>query len=165
VDRSTAPQIFLKHVPRGDTRDQIRHRRAFIACDRRRGLSSSSFDPETREVDAVLSTGMAVRRQDWDGPYIETLAMKPQNVRMGRLNQGAMVLDAHNWAAGMGSVLGGIVPGSARLDNGSLIARIKFSRGSALAQRLAQDLADGIKMPLSLGYRVHKTIEDRSTNP
>ena len=65
----------------------------------------------------------------------------------------------------MNSVLGGIVPGSARLDNGSLIARIKFSRGSALAQRLAQDLADGIQIPLSVGYKVHRSEIDRSTNP
>jgi hypothetical protein len=49
-------------------------------------------------------------------------------------------LDSHNWLAGIGSVLGGIVPGSARLENGSLLARIKFSRGSELARRVARDL-------------------------
>jgi hypothetical protein len=76
-----------------------------------------------------------------------------------------MVLDSHNWSGGMSSVLGGIVPGSARLDNGALVARIKFSRGSALAQRLAQDLADGLQIPLSVGYKVHRTVDDRSTNP
>jgi hypothetical protein len=84
---------------------------------------------------------------------------------MGRLNQGASVLDLHNWAGGMGSVLGGIVPGTARISNGELTARIKFSRGSALAQRLAQDLADGLQIPLSIGYKVHRSEIDRSTNP
>jgi hypothetical protein len=82
-----------------------------------------------------------------------------------RLNQGASVLDSHNWMAGMGSVLGGIVPGSARLESGSLIARIKFSRGSPLAQRLAQDLADGLQIPLSVGYKIYRSTTDRSTNP
>jgi hypothetical protein len=94
-----------------------------------------------------------VRRQDWDGPFDEVLGMEPKNVRMGRLNQGAMVLDSHNWASGMSSVLGGIT------------ALIKFSRGSPLAQRLAQDLADGIQIPLSVGYRIHRNVTDRSTNP
>src|SRR5262249_47075909 len=90
---------------------------------------------------------------------------KPGNVRLARLNQGASVLDSHNWTAGMASVLGGIVPGSARLDGGALVARIKFSRGSALAQRLAQGLKDGIQIPLSVGYKVHRSETDRSTNP
>jgi hypothetical protein len=148
-------------------REVIRHRRCFISSDwQRRGLARpNGFDPETREIDAVLSTGMAVRREDWDGPFLETLGMKPENVRMGRLNQGAAVLDSHNWASGMSSVLGGIVPGSARVANGELTARIKFSRGSALAERLAQDLADGLQVPLSIGYKIHRSTTDRSTNP
>jgi hypothetical protein len=62
-------------------------------------------------------------------------------------------------------MLGGIVPGSARLENGALTARIKFSRGSELAQRVTKDLADGIQIPLSVGYKVHRTIDDRSTTP
>jgi HK97 family phage prohead protease len=127
-------------------REVIRHRRCFISSDwQRRGLSRpNGFDPETREINAVLSTGARVRRQDWDG---------------------AAVLDAHDWTSGMSSVLGGIVPGSARLDNGSLIARIKFSRGSPLAQRIAQDLQDGIQVSLSVGYKIHRSEIDRSTNP
>jgi hypothetical protein len=159
-------QIFLKHVPRGDTCDQIRHRRCFISNDwQRRGLARPNFDAESREVDAVLSTGMAVRREDWDGPFLETLGMKPENVRMGRLNQGAMVLDSHRWHEGLSATLGGIVPGSARVANGELTARIKFSRGSDLAQRITKDLADGIQIPLSIGYKIHHMVDDRSTTP
>jgi hypothetical protein len=92
------------------------------------------------------------------------LDMSPKAVRLGRLNQGAAVLDSHNWS-GIAGMLGGIVPGSARLAEGALIGRIKFSRGSALAQRIAQDLQDGIQIPLSIGYKVHETREDRRTNP
>ena len=62
-------------------------------------------------------------------------------------------------------MLGGIVPGSARLEDGALLARIKFSRGSALAQRVVRDLEDGIQIPLSAGYKVHATRDDRSTVP
>jgi hypothetical protein len=145
------------------------HRRDGFVSDElwtRRGLAKPrGYNPETREIDAIVSTGMRVRRRDWDGEFDEVLAMKPENVRLARLNQGAAVLDSHNWHQGVGAMLGGIVPGSARLENGALLARIKFSRGSALAQRIAQDLQDGIQVPLSAGYKVHATRDDRSTVP
>jgi hypothetical protein len=107
---------------------------------------------------------MRVRRQDWDGPFA-VLAMRPENVRMGRLNQGAAVLDSHAWHQRLSAMLGGIVPGSARLEDGALVARIKFSRDSALAQLVMHDLQDGIQIPLSAGYKVHRSTTDRSTNP
>jgi hypothetical protein len=132
----------------------------------RKGLARPrGYDPETREIDAVLSTGAAVRRRDWDGEFDEVLGMKPENVRLARLNQGAAVLDSHNWHQGLAAMLGGIVPGSARLENGALLARIKFSRSSPLAQRIAQDLQDGIQIPLSAGYRIHASRDDRTTVP
>jgi hypothetical protein len=159
---------LLRHI-KPVAREVIQYRHGFISDEHwlRRGLSKPrGYDVETREIDAVLSTGARVRRQNWDGDaFDEVLAMGSNNVRMGRLNQGAMVLDAHDWTSGMNSVLGGIVPGSARLESGSLIARIKFSRGSPLAQRLAQDLADGLQIPLSIGYKIHRSTTDRSTSP
>jgi hypothetical protein len=106
-----------------------------------------------------------VRRSDWDGAFDEVLAMKPENVRLARLNQGATVLDSHNWHDGLNSVLGGVVPGSARLENSALLVRIRFSRGSELARRVVRDLQDGIQIPLSAGYKVHQFTTDRSTNP
>ena len=107
---------------------------------------------------------MAVRRQDWDGAFDEVLGMKPENVRMGRLNQGCAVLDGHRWSS-VSDMLGSVLPGSARILNDELTARIKFSRGSALAQRVVQDRRDGIRIPLSLGYKVHRTEENKRTNP
>jgi len=166
-DHADDLEPLLRHI-KPVAREVIQYRHGFISDEHwlRRGLSKPrGYDAETREIDAVLSTGARVRRQDWDGAFDEVLAMGSNNVRMGRLNQGASVLDSHNWTSGMNSVLGGIVPGSARLESGSLIARIKFSRGSALAQRLAQDLQDGIQIPLSVGYKVHRSTTDRSTNP
>jgi hypothetical protein len=150
-------------------REVIRHRRDGFVSDElwtRKGLARPrGFDPESREIDAILSTGMAVRRRDWDGEFDEVLGMQPGNVRLTRLNQGAAVLDSHAWDKGLSAMLGGIVPGSARLENGALTARIKFSRGSDLAQRITKDLADGIQIPLSIGYKIHRTADDRSTTP
>ena len=150
-------------------REVIRHRRDGFVSDEvwtRKGLARPrGYDVETREIDAVLSTGAAVRRQDWDGPFDEVLAMGPRNIRMQRLNAGAAILDSHAWDKGLEARLGGVVPGSARIEGGVLLARLKFSRGSPLAQRVVQDLQDGIQIPLSLGYKVHKSEENKRTNP
>jgi hypothetical protein len=146
-------------------REVIRHRRCFISSDQRRGLSSSSFDPETNSIGAVLSTGSAVRRQDWDaGSFDEVLGMRPENVRLTRLNSGAAVLDSHRLSS-VNDMLGSVVPGSARLQDGALTARIQFSRSSPLAPRVVQDLRDGVRIPLSLGYRVYASEENKRTNP
>jgi hypothetical protein len=104
-------------------------------------------------------------RRDYDGEFLEVLDMNPKSVRLARLNQGGPVLNAHDWQAGIGAMLGGIVPGSARVADGELTARIKFSRGSELAQRVVRDIEDGIRYPLSIGYKIHRSATDRSTNP
>jgi hypothetical protein len=75
------------------------------------------------------------------------------------------VLDSHAWDKGISAMLGGIVPGSARVANGELTARIKFSRGSDLAQRVVRDIEDGIQYPLSVGYKIHRMVDDHSTTP
>src|SRR5215475_3062427 len=36
---------------------------------------------------------------------------------------------------------------------------------SKLAQRVVQDLRDGVRIPLSLGYRVHAIEENKRTSP
>jgi hypothetical protein len=71
--------------------------------------------------------------------------------------------ESHNWFSGIGSVLGGIIPGGARLGDGPIVCAAQISRGSALAQRVALDLQDGIHIPLSVGYKIHRTVEGRST--
>jgi hypothetical protein len=73
---------------------------------------------------------MAVSRQDWDGEFDEVLGMKPENVRLARLNQGAAVLDSHNWFEGLNAMLGGIVPGSARLEDGAPLSPASNSRAA-----------------------------------
>lgn len=126
--------------------------------------SPKSFDPKTREAEAVVSTGSAVRRRDFDGEYDEVLDMKPTSVRLSRFNNGAQLLDSHNWYGGIDSVLGAVVPGSARIEGGKLLARIKLSR-SEKGQRIANDLADGIPVLLSAGYKVYRVDTDTNTSP
>jgi hypothetical protein len=164
-DHAEDLEPLLRHI-KPVARVQYRH--GFISDEHwlRRGLSNPrGYDPESREIDAVLSTGAAVKRRDYDGEFFEVLDMGPKSVRLSRLNQGAAVLDSHAWDKGISAMLGGIVPGSARVANGELTARIKFSRGSELAQRVVRDIEDGIRYPLSVGYKIHRTVDDHSTNP
>jgi HK97 family phage prohead protease len=167
-DRVEGLEPLLRHIKLVEC-EEVRHRRDGFVSDElwtRKGLARPrGYDVETREIDAVLSTGAAVRRQDWDGYFDEVLAMGAQNIRMQRLNAGASILDSHGWDKGIEARLGGVVPGSARIEGGALLARLKFSRGSPLAQRVVEDLRDGIQIPLSLGYKVHKSEENKRTNP
>jgi hypothetical protein len=166
-DHAEDLEPLLRHI-KPVAREVIQYRHGFISDEHwlRRGLSKPrGYDPESREIDAVLSTGAAVKRRDYDGEFLEVLDMGPKSVRLSRLNQGGAVLDSHAWDKGISAMLGGIVPGSARVANGELTARIKFSRGSELAQRVVRDLEDGIQIPLSVGYKIHRSTTDRSTNP
>lgn len=128
-------------------------------------MEPASLDDNDRTVDAVLSTGAAVRRSDWqNGDYDEVLDMKPASIRMDRLNQGAPLLDSHDYWGGTQSILGSVVPGSARIDGGQLKAKFKFSR-SQNGDRAYQDVKDGVLRHVSVGYLTHKFSVDDTKTP
>src|SRR6516162_9611289 len=58
-------------------------------------LTPSSFDAAKRTVGLVWSTGAAVQRHDFEGPFIERLDMSPEAVDLSEL-RGAPVLNSHN---------------------------------------------------------------------
>lgn len=128
-------------------------------------MSPESLDDDERTVDAVLSTGAAVRRTDWlDGDYDEVLDMQPSSIRMDRLNRGAPLLDSHDYWGGTQSILGAVVPGSARVENNQLKAKFKFSR-SDNGERAYQDVKDGVLRHVSVGYLTHKYSVDDNKSP
>jgi hypothetical protein len=126
------------------------------ALNIRADLRAESVDAEARTVEVIFSTGAPVQRYDWmsDTKYIETLSMKPGAVRLERLNNGAPFLDTHN-AYEIDSILGVVVPGSARLVGGQARAIIRFSKREEV-DPVWQDVVDGIVRNVSVGYRVHK---------
>lgn len=151
--------------PKGQGDEIIYRRDARLAPSN--GTGPISLDETTREIDMVISTGVAVLRRDfWTGDeFNEVLDMSPSAIRMARLQAGAPVLDSHQWFAGMDAMLGSTVPGSARIEDKELRARARFSKNSDLANRVFNDLRDGIRIPLSGGYKVHAFREDRTTSP
>lgn len=147
-----------------DAQLQIRRLPFGLSVCRDMPIIGKSFDATTREVDAIISTGRAVRRSDWEGEFDEVLEISDKAVRLERLNAGAQLLDSHRWFGGIDAIVGAVVPGSARIENGKLLARFKFS-DSGLGRRVSADIADGIPLQLSCGYKVHAYKEDRKSDP
>lgn len=83
----------------------------------------------------------------WYG--IEVLDHNPASVRLGRLNDGAAVLVNHDYDKQVGVVE------SAKID-GDRVGRavVRFGKG-AEADAIFQDIIDGIRTKVSVGYMVH----------
>lgn len=125
-------------------------------------LAPRSWNAADRTVDVVWTTGATVRLLDpFSGDQIdETLRIGTGNVRLGRLNAGAPVLDHHN-ALSLGGQIGVVVPGSARMVAGGGVAKLRLSDRPDLAPIVA-DIASGIIRNVSVGYCRHaKTVVER----
>lgn len=118
-------------------------------------LRAESFNPETRTIEVVVSTG--ARRATFDfmswRDIDEELEVSAAAIRMDRLNAGAPVLDSHQ-AEELENVIGVVVPGSARIEGGALIATLQLSARESIAEVVA-DIQAGIIRNISVGYIVH----------
>jgi hypothetical protein len=73
---------------------------------------------------------------------------------MDRLNAGAPFLDSHrSW--GLESVVGAVLPGTARIDGGQGFARVRLTSAPDAAP-IVQRIMDGTVSAVSVGYRVHR---------
>ena len=118
-------------------------------------LRPRSYDPATNTIDVVWTTGASVRRRDRNGTtYDEILSLAPGHVRLDRLSAGAPLLDAHDDRR-LAAVLGSVVPGSARIENGVGLARVMLSSADADAGVIGK-IKDGIIRSISVGYAIHR---------
>lgn len=119
-------------------------------------VRAASFDEAESTVDVIWTTGAAVRRYSWrEGVhYNEILEVTPDAVRLERLNAGAPLLDTHSdWS--LYSVIGAVVPGSARIEGGKGYAKIKLSSAAGDADTVGK-IKDGIIRNISVGYVIHR---------
>jgi hypothetical protein len=123
----------------------------------RASISPSSLDEEKRTVEVVWTTGARVMRGYFERFY-EELSLDPKHVRMGRLQNGAPLLDSHNGYS-LNGVLG--VVESARLETSQGVATVRFARDEAGDAVMAK-VKDGILRKVSVGYRTYRLekIED-----
>lgn len=128
-------------------------------------VRAETANEDARTVDVVWTTGARVRRRRlWEDDIDEELVVDPSAVRLDRLNNGAPFLDTHN-AHELGAIIGVVVEGSARIENGQGIATIRFSEREDV-EPIWRDVAAGIIRNVSVGYRVHRfEIEKRDGAP
>lgn len=116
-------------------------------------FDSATINKEARTVDVVFATDTPVRMYGWDGPFDEILSMKPEHVRMERINSGAPLLNNHIRYEGVLGVLG--VVENATLKGKEARATVRFSK-RADVEPIWQDVVDGILKGISCGYRVYE---------
>jgi hypothetical protein len=118
-------------------------------------LLPATLDETDHSIEVVWSTGARVRRQPFFGePFDEELSMDPSHVRLERLNGGAPLLKVHDRFA-LESVIGSVVPGTARIENGRGVARVRFSDREDVAP-IWTDIRDGPIRAVSIGYQVQR---------
>lgn len=118
----------------------------------------SSYREEDNSLEVCWSIGAAGLRFDWyDGEYYtEELSMEPGAIRLDRLNAGACLLDSHN-SHSLKSVLGSVVPGSVRIENGQGLARVRLATTADVADT-NQKIIDGHIRSLSVSYNVYQFL-------
>ena len=118
-------------------------------------LAPNSADIDARTVEVVWSAGARVRRSTLFGePYDEELSLDPDHVRLDRLNAGAPFLKVHELDT-LDAVIGSVVPGSARVENGRGIALVRISE-RADVEPVWRDIQAGHIRAVSIGYQVHR---------
>jgi phage head maturation protease len=127
-------------------------------------VGAQSYDATAHTVDVVWSTGAPVRRRDWRSGtfYIETLDMAPSAVRLGRLNAGAPFLDTHD-DSNLRSVIGSVVPGSAKVVGGKGLCKVLLSRAEE-HEGVVGNIIAGVIRNVSVGYANHRIeVTENST--
>lgn len=110
-------------------------------------LDRAGIDTKARTVPISFSSELPVER--WFGQ--EILDHAPTAVRLGRLNNGGALLMDHNRDDQIGVVESATI---GKDKKGRAVVR--FGK-SARAEEIFQDVLDGIRRLVSVGYRVHKT--------
>lgn len=126
----------------------------------RAAFQPKSYDEKRNTMEVVWTTGARVKRSSfWDGDFYEELSLDKGAVNLERMNAGAPLLNNHGtWGGGLRDIIGVVVQGSARIENGKGHATVQFS-GRSDVKEIIDDIKAGIIPNLSVGYRVDKFVE------
>lgn len=114
-------------------------------------VRAETIDEASRTVELSFSSEEPYRR--WWGT--EVLDHKAASVRLGRLNAGGALLMDHNTRDQVGVVERASIKGRKGL------ATVRFGK-SARAQEVFEDVKDGIRKLVSVGYRIHELVLEKS---
>lgn len=133
------------------TVDQINRR----ADGLRRHLRIREIDTESRTVEVSFASDTPVSR--WFGD--EVLEITSEAIDLARMQDGGPVLLDHDRRDHIGVV------DSVRIEGGKARARLRFGNGQR-ASEIWQDISDGIRRHVSVGYTVDKIeVEQRKGQP
>ncbi len=123
-------------------------------------VRADTINETERTIDIIWTTGAMVQRVRWEGwddriEYDEELLVDGNSIRLDRLNDGAPFLDSHQTWGGVANVLGSVVPGSVRVENGQGTAKIRLTSAEDAAPAIQRILERTINK-VSVGYRVHR---------
>lgn len=119
-------------------------------------ITASSWNPDARTFDAVISTGADVQRRDSRGPFIERLDTSAIDIAS---LAGVVVLDGHR-QTGSEHVVGTVL--SARREGVAIVATIRLSAAEDV-RSVALKVEEQILRGVSVGYAVTRWID--STDP
>jgi HK97 family phage prohead protease len=108
----------------------------------------SAIDAEARTVEVAFASETPVPRF-WGN---EILDMNSRSIRMDRMKSGGAVLMDHDWTDQVG-VVDSVQIGADRVAR----AVLRFGK-SARASEVFQDLVDGIRTNVSVGYQIHSAV-------
>jgi HK97 family phage major capsid protein len=126
--------------------------------DREFRLGAAKRDGATGDLSVEMAFASEEPYERWWG--VEILDISEKSVRLGRLNDGAPLLFNHDW----NDLRGTHVPGSVRADKDRVL------RGQVRIESVTQKGRDtiglverGILVKASVGYRIHKVVEQSTT--
>jgi len=114
-------------------------------------VARDSINSEARTVELAFSSEEPVDRSFGT----EILDHSPTSVRIGRLENGGPVLVDHNPTDQVGVVENVSIDGDRRGR-----VRVRFGRGQR-ASEIFNDVVDGIRRSVSVGYRIHEMKQER----
>lgn len=120
-------------------------------------IARAELKEDDRTVALSFSSEQPVEQWGWDrGRYIEILDHQPDSVDLTRLKNAAPLLMDHNRTDQVGVI------DSAEIDSAAKKGRatVRFGQ-SARAKEIFQDVKDGIRRLVSVGYRVYKLVTEK----
>lgn len=126
-------------------------------------IDRAALNAESREIPLSFASEQPVERWDWEtgGIYLEVLdCASEKSADFARLNAGGALLREHDRR----SQVGVVVPGSAKIEaDKKARCLVRLSR-SPLGEAEFQDIKDGIRTLVSVGYHVGRELA-REKNP
>jgi hypothetical protein len=122
-------------------------------------INRAELKDDSRTVELSFSSEAPVEQFGWElGRYIEILDHNPASVDLTRLNNAAPLLMDHNRSDQVGVIESATI-GEDRKGRAS----VRFGK-SERAEEIFQDVKDGIRRLVSVGYRVYKLVTEKVEN-